>query len=243
MSRANHAILTPEEHGDLRVRTERGAAYGDAVMCGLVVPDEFRQAQADYPILFRLDRERDTFSALALFGFEDGENLFLRDDGAWDAGYRPLAIDIQPFLIGAAPDRPDLRQVHIDLDSPRLCDERDEGVRLFDGTGRPTPYLDATSRRLGALDEGYRSSPEFFAALRRHDLLEPLSLEITLEDGATHSLVGFHAIDEERMRELDGDALAELHADGHLMPIFMTLASLAQLGALVERKNRRLSHG
>ena len=242
MSRTAHAILTPEAHGDLRVRTERGAAYGDAVMCAITVPDEFRQVQADYPILFRLDRERDDFSALALFGFEDGENLFL-SDGMWDAGHRPLAIDIQPFLIGAAPGRPDIRQVHIDLASPRLCDGHAEGVRLFDEAGRPTPYLDAMSRRLGALDDGYRSSPEFFAALRRHELLEPLSLEITLTDGSTNSLVGFHVVDEERLQGLDGDALAELQADGHLMPLFMALASLAQLGALVERKNRRLGHG
>ena len=50
-------------------------------------------------------------------------------------------------------------------------------------------------------------------------------------------------IDEEKLRALEPGALAELHSAGHLMPIFMTLASLANLSALIERKNRRLGHG
>lgn len=238
---SSHAVLTAEAHRDLRVRTERGAAFGDAVMTSLVVPDEFRRVQEDYPILFRLNQERDIFVAVALFGFEAGENLFLDDAGRWDARNRPLAIDIQPFLIGQT-DESDLeKQVHIDLASPRIAD--DEGVRVFDDLGRPTPYLDAVAEQLGALDAGYRGSAAFFAALRRHELLEPFALEVSLEDGSIKRLVGFHVIDEARLRALDAENLAELHAEGHLMPIFMAIASLGKLGALVERKNRRLRGG
>jgi len=47
----------------------------------------------------------------------------------------------------------------------------------------------------------------------------------------------------QRLRALDPGALAELHAEGHLMPIFMALASLSNIGALVARKNRTLGHG
>ncbi|RYD65614.1 MAG: multidrug transporter, partial [Sphingomonadales bacterium] len=108
-----HAILTSEAHADLRIRTERSAELGDAVMHALVVPSEFRQVQNDYPILFRMNAERDGFTALALFGFETGENLYL-DGDAWDAAHRPLAIDIQPFLIGGGPDAQGDKQVHVD---------------------------------------------------------------------------------------------------------------------------------
>ena len=234
----DHAILTAEEHRDLRICTDRGAMFGDAVMCCLTVPDEFRQIQSEYPILFRLDHERDSFSALAIFGFENGENLFL-DDGRWDARYRPLAIDIQPFLIGGGVGHEtDAAQVHIDLASPRIGGG--EGVRVFDDDGCPTPYLETIAEQLGALDTGYRAQPDFFAALRRHDLLEPLSLDITLNDGSRNSLVGFHVIDEDRLRDLEPEALADLHNDGHLMPIFMAVASLGRIGVLVERKNRRI---
>lgn len=238
---SDHVILTAEAHGALRIRTGRGAALGDAVMACMAMPDEFRQVQDEYPILFRLAAERDAFTALALFGFEAGENLFL-DGDRWDARYIPLAHASQPFLIGA-PDGAGARQVHLDGASPRIATGTDEGVRVFDEDGRPTPFLDDVAERLGALDAGYQGSAEFFAALTRYDLLEPFTLEVTLDDGATHRLVGFHIIDEERLRDLDEGALGDLHAEGHLMPIFMAVASLGRINALVQRKNRRLAGG
>lgn len=236
-----HAVLDKDLHRDLRARAEAGAALGDDVMAVLTVPSEFRRVQAHFPILFRRETGRDDFTAMALFGFETGENLFLAGD-RWDARYRPLSLAVQPFLIGRPANGDGPGQVHIDLDHPRIAAAGD-GVRLFDSDGMATPFLEAMAERLGDLDEGYRDSTAFYAALRAYDLLEPFSLEVTLDDGAKHSLVGFHIIDEARVRALGGDALAALHAAGHLMPMFMAMASLSQLSVLVERKNRRLGGG
>jgi len=234
-----HAILTAEAHRDLTIRTERAAALGDAAMCCITVPSEFRAVQSAYPILFRLSDTRDRFSALAMFGFENGENLFL-NDGRWEARYRPLAMEIQPFLIGGSPTDDSVKQVHVDLSSPRIG-RPGQGERLFDEMGRPTPYLDRVAGQLGALDEGYRAAPDFFAALHRHDLLEPFTLDVTLDDGSRNQLVGFHIIDEDRLATLDATILAELNAAGHLLPIYMAIASLEHLGDLVARRNRRIA--
>lgn len=239
----DHALLSSESHRDLRVRTDRGAALGDATMLAMLVPDEFRQAQNEYVILFRATPERDGFAAYALLGFENGENLYL-EGARWDARHRPLSIDIQPFLIGRAAPDAEASQVHVDLASPRIARaDADEAIRVFDRDGRATPYLERVAEQLGALDAGYQASAGFFDALRRYDLLEPLTLEVTLDDGATNRLVGFHVIDETKLQALDGGVLGELHAAGHLMPIFMALASLANLGALIARKNRKQSGG
>ncbi len=235
-----HAILTLEAHRDLRIRTERHAALGDAQMCCITVPTEFRAVQNEYPILFRLNEERTQFSALAMFGFEPGENLFL-DETGWHARYRPLAMEIQPFLIGGGPADEGEKQVHVDLASPRIA--QGEGMRVFDEVGRPTPYLERIAELLGALDEGYRDSAGFFAALERYELLEPFTLEVTLDDGSENRLVGFHIINEDRLEALEGAALADLQAGGHLLPIYMALASLANLSALVARRNQRSAHG
>ena len=237
---SNHVLLDSREHAELRVSTRRLPGHGDAIMSCLVVPAEFRQVQSEYPILFRLDQGAGTFQAVAMFGFETGENLFLEND-RWDARYLPLVMDIQPFLIGDGGEGAEAKQVHIDGASSRLGDE--EGVRVFDEFNRPTPYLEDIAEKLGALDEGYQASAAFFAALNRYALLEPMSLEVTLDDGSTHRLVGFHVIDEERLRALDADALLELHKADHLLPIFMALASLGNIGRLVERKNRRVRGG
>ena len=82
---------------------------------------------------------------------------------------------------------------------------------MFDEQGSPSPYLDRVAAMLGNLDEGYRESGAFFAALERHELLEPMSLDVELKDGSKHRLVGYHVIAEERLRALDGAALGSLH--------------------------------
>ena len=236
----HHAILTAATHGHVRVRHERGTDMGDAVMSCLVVPDEFRRVQNEYLILFRRNLEDGTTVAVALFGFDNGENLYLADD-RWDARYVPLAMEIQPLLIGADPNGAEGGQVHIDMASPRLSES--DGTRLFDADGRPSTWLEDRIEKLGALDAGYRNSAGFFAALQRHDLLEPLSVEVTLDDGSTNRLVGFHVIDEDRLQDLGGAVLDDLHREGHLMPIFMALASHANLSTLIARKNRAAGLG
>lgn len=236
----NHVLLTAEDHRELRIHTARAAMLGDAVMSSLIVPDEFRQVQSEYPILFRMDAESGAFSALAMFGFQTGENLYLDAQG-WDARYVPLAMAIQPFLIGPPATGSNDKQVHVDLDSPRIASG--EGTRLFDPEGRPTPYLERIAGDLGRLDASYQASAGFFESLARYELLEPFVLDVTLRDGSTNRLVGFHVIDEAKLRALDGAALGDLHARGHLLPIFMALASLANIGALVDRKNALEGHG
>lgn len=237
---SDHALLDSNTHRALRIRTEAAAALGDALMCCITVPLEFRQVQATYPILFRRDAEG-SFVALAMFGFENGENLFLEGD-RWDAPHRPLAMATRPFLIGPPRVAGGDPQVHVDLGSPRI-DTGGEGVRLFDDHGQPTPYLERIASQLGTLHQGAQDAAAFFAALERHELLEPMTLDVTLDDGSQHRLVGFHAIAEERLMALDADAVADLHAQGHLMPVFMALASLSHLGDLIARKNRRLRDG
>ncbi len=242
---SQHQLLDSLNHRDLRVRTDSAAELGDGVMACLLMPAEFRQAQAHFPILFRRDQASGAFSALALFGFDNGENLFL-EGGHWDAGYKPLAQAVQPFLIGRSADGQPGGQVHVDLDSPRILrggPENMDGEALFDAAGKPSPYLDLIAQRLGDLDAAYRASADFFAALVRHDLLEPFTIDVPLIDGSNNSLVGFHIVNEDRLQALDADALADLHGAGHLMPLFMAVASVAQFSELVARKNRRIAGG
>lgn len=237
---SNHQILNPVDHVDLRIHVGPDAEFGDKVMACLAVPAEFRRLATDYPILFRFDPEQRGFSALALMGFEQGENLFL-DGQSWHAAAKPLALAIQPFLVGRSRDPDAAAQVHIDLDHPRVA-RGGHGIRVFDDGAQPTPYLEQAIAMLGELDEGHRASPAFFAALDRYSLLEPFSLDVPGVDGGEHRLVGYHLIDEEKLRGLEPAAMGELHAEGHLMPLFMALASLGNLAKLARRRTAR-DHG
>lgn len=230
----NHQILNPADHAGLRVKTVGGAELGDAVMAALVVPAEFQALACQYPILFRHDPASGSFSALALLGFEDGENLLL-DSDEWQSGVRPLSMAVRPFLIGRGAEGDGPGQVHIDMDHPRVSHDG-EGVLLFDDAGQPTPLVEKVAAMLGALDEGYRAAPAFFAALDRYELIEPFAMDVTLPSGGQQRLVGYHLVNQEKFAVLEPGALAELHAAGHLVPAVAAMVSLGNLGRLARRK-------
>ena len=238
---ANHQTLTPETHRDLRVHTEPHADHGDGVMATLIIPEEFRRVQGEFPIVFRRNQEDDTTVPLALFGFENGENLFL-EGGKWLARYRPLSLAIQPFLIGAPTQEGSEGQVHVDMDHPRIS-STGEGTRVFDEDGGTTPYLEKIADQLGELHVGYQGTAGYIEALERYELLEAFTLEVPLSDGSKQSLVGFHIINEDKLQQLGGDALGDLHSNGYLLPTFMAVASLSHFSTLVDRKDAKLTHG
>jgi SapC len=226
-----HALLTNTEHRDLRVITARAAAYGDDVMYSLTFPNEFRNVQAHYPIVFAKSREG-SFAPLALFGFREKQNLFL-GDGRWDASYLPLMIERQPFLIGASSTG---KVIHIDLDHPRVS--RTEGERVFDDQGGNSEFLQRTGSMLAAIDEGVAATPAFIAAIQEYNLLESFALDIQFRDGNQHRFAGFHTIQEDRLKQLGPEALGKLHSQGYLQAVYMVIASLSNFRDLIERASR-----
>lgn len=234
----NTVLLNNVDHQDLHVITRHGARYGDDVMFATTFPGEFRQVQAHYPIVFRQSRAGPAFEALALFGLEDGENLFLDADG-WDAPYVPLAITRQPFLIGVAGEA---LSVHFYPDSPRIRGGRGEpeggGEAVFLPHGAPTPFLEHVNTTLLALHQGVQSMATFVAALAELDLLEAFVFDVELDGGARHRLEGFYTINEDKLAALDGAALAALNRAGYLGAMYMVIASLSNFRNLIDRKNR-----
>jgi hypothetical protein len=234
---AKNAVLNNVEHKDLRVITRRAAQYGDDVMFALTFPAEFRSVQAHYPIVFSKTPEG-KFQPLALFGFKQGQNLFL-DSRGWDATYVPLMIERQPFLIGSGADGELL--VHIDLDHPRVS--RTEGEAVFLEHGGTTQYLERTNSMLLTIHQGLAATQPFVAALLEHNLLESFVFDIQLADGSQNRLTGFYTIHEERLRALSGAALERLNTAGYLQAIFMIIASMSNFRALIERQQILLRAG
>ena len=237
---AEFALLNNVDHQDVRIITDRSARYGDNVMLALTFPFEFRNVQAHYPILFQSDAGGGYYP-VALFGFEEGENLFLDDDG-WHAGYVPAMIQREPFLIGYQESADDdggerTRVLSLDMDHPRV--NTAVGEPLFQPLGGRTPFLEDAANLLETIYLGIEHNKAFVTALQEHDLLEALTFEITLKDGTRNQLIGFHCLVEEKVQALSGAALGDFNEKGYLMPMFMALASLANIERLVELKNKR----
>lgn len=239
---SQHALLNSVEHSDLKVITQAGAEYGDNLWFTPTFPQEFRAVSAYYPIFFHKDPATETFHAVALFGFTHNDNLFL-DGDRWQAGYIPLSLRRQPFLIGRQRFKEDgmdkeQRVIHIDLAHPRVS--RSQGEPLFLPLGGNSDYLDHMAELLETLHLGMEDGQDFVENLKRLALLEVVTLELTLNDGSQHQMVGFYTIDEARLAQLDGEALAELNRRGHLLAIYLAIASQSRMRDLLARKNQRL---
>lgn len=241
---ADFALLNNVDHQDVRIITERSARYGDDVMQVLTFPFEFRNVQAFYPILFQQDANGGFFP-VALFGFQEKENLFLDAEG-WHAGYVPAMVRREPFLIGFQdskdPSHPGrTRVLSLDMAHPRVS--TDAGEALFQPLGGRTPFLEEAADLLETIYAGIEHNKAFTRALAEQDLIEAVTLEVELKDGSRHQLIGYHCLNEEKVQALPGGTLGEFNREGFLAPMFMALASMANIQRLVELKNESLEGG
>lgn len=236
----NIVLLNNVDHADLKVSPARGAALGDAVNQAAVVPTEFIHVQREFPILLRQD-QAGGYQSVALLGFDSGENLFL-DGDRWTSRYIPAVLERGPFTIGF--DRQSDRaraepMINIDLDHPSVGVE--DGAPLFLKHGGNAPYLERAAAILRRLHMGLEVRKSLFDALARHDLIEPVSIEGEFAEGMTFSIPGFSAVSIDRLNALGGDALQDLNQSGHLYAAYMMVASLNNIGRLIELKGRKVA--
>lgn len=237
---ANFQLLNNVEHKDLKVRIDRSAELGDNVWYAVTFPNEFKNLQRHYPVFFIKNPDDGEFQAVAMFGVEEGENLFL-DENGWNASYIPLNVLRQPFLIGFQDqdhggEKKREPVVTVDMDSPRIDTEQGEPVFLEHGGN--SEYLENVNSILNVLYVGMSTTRPFFRMLEEMDLLESFVLDAQLFDGSEHRLAGFYTINEENLAELEGDQLELLNRKGYLEAIYMVIASMSNLPTLLERKNQ-----
>lgn len=239
---ARYELLNNVSHKDLRVATGFGPEFGDDVGMVPAFPSEFAELQREYPIFLRKDPGTGEWQSVALLGFEQRENLFLQD-GRWNAAYLPGAAAKGPFLIGFQEQRVngELRQepvMHVDLDHPRVNFTTGEPVFLPQGGN--TPYLEHVAAVLRGIRDGSEFGAAMFSALDAMGLIQPVNLDVQLDDRHRVGVNGLHGIDRERLAALDGNALVELNRAGYLEGAYLILASLHNMRRLMAEKQRRL---
>lgn len=239
----NFALLNNVDHKNLRVIRDYSSQYGDNEVSVVTFPQEFRAIQNEYPIFFKKNAETGKFIPVALMGLRQNENVFLSEAG-WDAQYIPASVKRRPFLIGVQPPKPGegeqpSRLVYVDMDSPRLSEVA--GDPVFLPHGGYSPYLETMVELLEYIQYGTELNEQFVDLLLANELLEVVTLEITLKSGEQNNLAGLYTINEDKLNGLAGSTVAELHAKGFLECIYMVLASHANVLKLIARVEARLS--
>jgi len=229
------ARLDNVEHATLALRRGHGARFGESVNQVAVFASEFDRIQREYPILFARTPEG-ALQAVAILGFDRGENLFL-DGERWDAGYIPALLRHRPFTLGEGDSE---RAVYVDLADPRVADN-DVGEPVFKPHGGNAPALEAALVALRVLAVGAAAGATMTALFDELGLVEPVRLQVEFDEHTGIDFDGYLAVVPEKIAQLDGAALERLNAVALLDVAVFAAASLGTMPRLVARKQRKLA--
>ena len=200
---------------------------------------EFGDVCREYPIVFveagKGDDGQREVAPMAVLGLEQGENLMLGADGAWAARYTPALL--RGYPLGLA--RVDDKSYTLYFDAKADAMSPDEGERLFDDAGQPTPWLAERLRFLEEVERETQRTRQFGRRLLELELLRPMRFDATTPDGGKLSVDGFLALDEEKLAALTAATVYDLHRSGVLSLIHAHQISLGLMRALVERRVAR----
>jgi hypothetical protein len=222
--------LNSEQHRSLKVDGRASAAYGDNQRFVQVIVNEFPRLVVHYPILFSKDPQTGQLYCGAMLGFDEEENLFL-DQWTEREFYRPLSLQRAPFYTNGS-------DLAIDLDHPRVGAEG--GKPLFTEQGQPTRYLQSIMWAFQDLRPGAEITKIFISRLLELKLIEPIDIEVELDDGSTRKCVGLYTVNQEVLSKLPDEVVVELFRRGYLTLIHLMIASLKQIPLMARKKNTRL---
>jgi SapC len=216
-------------HHDCFVDVGSNYAFTAEVNSVPLMAVEFPLASAEYAIVFG-GPESDLTPAATL-GVRSSENLFLGEDGGWQAKYIPAFVRRYPFVFSHAEEK---FVLCVDEEFPGFNREG-RGHRLFNEDGSPSSYVDGIMKFLQDYQTQFQTTQRFCARLRDLGLLEPMTAQVTLETGAPLSLGGFMAVNREKLKVLPAATLADLAKTDELELIYIHLNSLRNFDRLRER--------
>lgn len=240
-ARQTHFYVQPEPlsataHGALGIAEGR-RSFGYARRHHLVpiALGEFALAARHYPIVFVGEKRL----PCVVMGFQEGENLFIDENGAVaDGVYVPAYLRQYPFLLAR----------HQSADPPILFIDRasdlvveNGGHRLF-VDGQPSQFSKDALGFLTSMQQQWRQTEAFCASLDQAGLLTVRDLKLAQRGGkenVAEPLVRYNAVDMDKVHALPGDRLADLASRDLLKALYAHHFSLLLWSELVGRAYRR----
>jgi hypothetical protein len=185
--------------------------------------EEFPMAQRNFPIIFSQGPEA---VPLALFGLNEGINVFVEADGRLENPvYIPAYARRYPFLLAKL--QPDATELSLCFDpTSDLVGPFEEGTPLFED-GQPSEATKGMLQFCEQFEVAGQKTSGFIAELEKHGLL--IDGEVSVQpEGASQPFVyrGFRMVDENKLREMRGDVLRSWAQNGMLPLIHAHLFSL-----------------
>lgn len=226
--------LSRDVHSGLGVkRLDKPFSFAGA---GHVVPltvAEFTFAAISYPIIFA-GNER---LPLAVMGVNQGESLYVEEDGSFAVGcYVPAYIRRYPFVL-ASDETMERMVVCIERSAELIVDKKDADLPLFEDNGEASEYTQNAIKFCEDFEGERRRTEAFLKLLMDLDLFEQREavFQMPKEDGTVEpvKLAEYFAVSEAKLSALPAEKLAELRDSGALEKIYNHLTSLIGWDRLV----------
>ena len=199
---------------------------------------EFNVAHRDFPLVFSSGDDGKSFAPVAVLGLEAMENLFVLNDG-WAPGvYVPAYVRRYPFCMAR------VTLDNIEQAERLICVEKDHiaetgGVMMFDDKQEPLPRWKEVEKLLEEYEADLERTKEMCGILADYGLLEPFTMQATMNAGGSMHLTGMFRVDEKKLEFLNASQHKNLIKKGVMSKIYIHLLSLDNFGRLLDRKAQR----
>ena len=227
--------ITAERHLNIKVKQIDSFAFAKNVNIASLMVHEFSRAASIYPIVFIEDKQNDIFRPVVLFGFEEGENLFVDDDNKWQSSYIPAIIRRYPFAL-AKTDENGRFSVCIDEESEFV--NKEDGQKLFDDDGKPAEIMERVKKYLAELQQMDLFTEEFCKFLSNKNMFTPLNMKVKIGN-EIKNISGAYIVNEERLNALSNEAFLEMRTNKYIPVIYSHLSSLSQIERLMSLKDKK----
>ena len=225
--------LSSDEHRDWRLAPQDRAEFLKGIHAVPLTVDEFVAAQHHVPIVFSVGEQS---VPIALFGLNEGVNVFVDDDGRFSSPemYVPAYIRRYPFMLARLrSDNADL-SLCMDPTFGGLNEGDADGQPLFDGD-KPSEFTTSILDFAEQYEQSAARTGAFIEELQKADLL--MDGEVSIEVPGRQPFVyrGFRMVNEEKLRALRGDQLRKWNSSGILAMIYAHLFSLPLITVVFNR--------
>ena len=225
--------LSSVEHANWKAKSNDTAPFLTKHHAIPLTVDEFASAQRFYPIIFSAGENP---VPLALMGLNEGVNTFVDDKGKLIGEvYVPAYIRRYPFLLAKLRDDSDELSLCFDPTADAIGDFK-KGDALFED-GKPTEAVQGILQFCEQFEQAGQRTTAFMKELADQKLL--MDGEVSIQpEGAEQPFVyrGFQMVDENKLRDLRGDALRKMMQSGLLPLVHAHLFSLGIMREVFARQ-------
>lgn len=231
----NITPITVEKHKNTKVKQIDNFEFAKEINMASIMVHEFSRAASIYPIVFIEDKQNDVFKPVVLFGFEEGENLFVDNENKWKSSYIPAIIRRYPFAL-AKTDENGRFTVCIDESSSFV--NKKEGQALFKDE-KPAEVMERVKKYLAELQQMDAFTDEFCKFMVSKNMFTPLNMKIRVSN-EIKNISGAYIINEERLNSLSDETYLEMRNKKYIPVIYSQLSSLSQIERLMGFKDEKL---